>query len=190
MNQSHWVLLGVFCRSRAVAAQRFWIMWSLLLLQAAVTFAVLLLLLLLNIQSECTLQQSILHASDELMSWRCLWCMCIHHKKQANRRKFHVTSSPVLWKVCNSLKCYTNFNSCKVPNNVEGHKTTPKWDCRRGERAFKLKSCVPKLLSPAVSLMAANPFNIIRVGGQCHTRHRIQLLVDTYENGGLERCNL
>ncbi len=36
--------------------------------------------------------------------------------------------------------------------------------------------------------MAANPFNAIRVGGQCHTRHRIQLLVDTYENGGLERC--
>ncbi len=35
--------------------------------------------------------------------------------------------------------------------------------------------------------MAANPFSAIRVGGQYQTHHRIQLLVDTYETGGLER---
>ncbi len=87
----------------------------------------------------------------------------------------------MLWKV------YNTFNSCKVANNLEGHKHTSKWECRRGERAFKLKSCVPKMLFPAVSLMAANPFSAIRVGGQYQTHHRIQLLVDTYETGGLER---
>ncbi len=71
MNESHWVGLGVACRSRAAAAQSFGSYKLCWLLQTAVTFGVL--LLLSYIQCECALH-SVQHYMQKANS--CLGDAC------------------------------------------------------------------------------------------------------------------